>query len=54
MMISRPAPKEPPIMATMRLGTIAMDRVNKFRIHVFIFNSKKPYRIEYIYLIIHK
>lgn len=43
MMISRPAPEEPPMMETIRLGVIAMHRVTRFLNHFFILMSKNPY-----------
>lgn len=42
--MSRPAPEEPPIIDTIRLGVMAMHRVTKFLIHVFILRFKKPYK----------
>lgn len=45
MMISLPAPDDPPIVETTRLGVIAISLVNKFLNHVFILRSKNPYII---------
>lgn len=45
MMIRRPAPDDPPITETIRLGVMAIDLVTKFLIHFFILRSKKPYRM---------
>lgn len=45
MMIKFPAPAEPPIIATTKLGTIAKHRVKKFRIHGCRRKSKNPYNI---------
>jgi len=42
MIMSFPAPADPPISATIKLGTIAKDRVNIFRIHGVIRRSRKP------------
>jgi hypothetical protein len=42
MIIRRPAPEEPPIIATIRLGAIAMVRVMRFCCHFFIFMFKNP------------
>ena len=42
MMISRDAPLDPPIIATIRLGVMAMHLVIRFLIHFFILRSKKP------------
>lgn len=42
-MISLPAPEEPPMMETTRLGAMATILVTKFLIHFFIFKSRKPY-----------
>lgn len=41
-MISRPAPEEPPMIETMRLGVIAIHRVIRFRSHFLILISKNP------------
>ena len=46
MMMRRPAPFDPPMMATTRLGAMAMERVIKFLIHVFILMSRNPYTKE--------
>ncbi len=43
MMISRPAPEEPPMMETIRLGVIAMHRVIRFLNHFVILMSKNPW-----------
>ena len=40
--ISFPAPAEPPITATIRLGTMAKLRVKRFRIHGFNRKSRNP------------
>lgn len=45
-MISFPAPAEPPMTATIRLGTIAKDRVKKLRSHGFSRKSRKPFKTE--------
>jgi hypothetical protein len=42
MMMRRPAPLEPPMMETMRLGAMAMVLVIRFRSHFLILMSKKP------------
>jgi hypothetical protein len=42
MMMRRPAPLDPPMMATIKLGTIAILRVIKFLNHCFVLMSKKP------------
>jgi hypothetical protein len=42
MMMRRPAPFDPPMMETTRLGAMAMQRVIRFLNHVFILMSKKP------------
>lgn len=42
--MSCPAPAEPPISATIRLGTIAKHRVRKFRSHGFNRKSRKPWK----------
>jgi hypothetical protein len=42
MMIRRPAPLEPPMMETTRLGTMAMERVIRFLSHFFILMSRNP------------
>lgn len=42
-MIKSPAPDAPPIIATIKLGTMAKHRVRQFRIHGFIRKSRKPY-----------
>lgn len=42
MMISLPAPCDPPIMETTRLGVMAMHLVIRFLSHFLIFSSKKP------------
>ena len=44
MMISRPAPDDPPMIETTRLGVMAMHLVIRFLTHFFILRSKKPYR----------
>lgn len=44
MMISFPAPAEPPISETIKLGTIAKQRVKKFRIHGSSRKSRNPYQ----------
>lgn len=41
-MINFPAPVEPPMIATIRLGTIAKHRVSKFRSHGLSRRSRKP------------
>ena len=41
--ISFPAPAEPPISVTIRLGMIAKVRVKRFRIHGVILRLRKPY-----------
>lgn len=46
MMISCPAPLEPPIKATIKLGTIAKERVNRFRSHGSSRKSRNPYKNE--------
>ncbi|KAL3535436.1 hypothetical protein ACH5RR_003897 [Cinchona calisaya] len=54
-MIRFPAPEEPPMIATIRLGTIAKDRVKKFRIHGFILKSGNPctkYFVAYVSVIV--
>lgn len=43
MMIKFPAPEAPPIIATIRLGTIAKHRVRKFLIHGFSLKSRNPW-----------
>lgn len=43
MIINLPAPAEPPMRATIRLGTIAKHLVNKFLSHGFIRSSRNPY-----------
>lgn len=47
MIISFPAPDEPPIIATIKLGIIAKHRVKKFRIHGCRRKSRKPCKNEY-------
>lgn len=42
MMMRRPAPLDPPMMATIKLGTMAILRVIRFLSHCFILMSKKP------------
>lgn len=42
MMMRRPAPFDPPMMETTRLGAMAMQRVIRFLSHVFILMSKNP------------
>lgn len=42
MIMRRPAPLEPPIMETTKLGTMAMLRVIRFRTHFFILMSRNP------------
>jgi hypothetical protein len=42
MMMRRPAPFDPPMMETTRLGKMAMQRVIRFLIQVFILMSKNP------------
>jgi len=44
MIMSLPAPEEPPMIETTRLGAMATILVTKFLIHFFIFKSKKPYQ----------
>lgn len=44
MMINFPAPEEPPIRATIKLGTIAKERVKRFRIHGLSLKSRNPYK----------
>lgn len=46
MMIKFPAPEDPPMRATIRLGTMAKHRVRKFRIHGFSLKSRNPYAKE--------
>lgn len=41
-MISFPAPAEPPIRATIKLGIIAKHLVKKFLSHGFILNQETP------------
>jgi hypothetical protein len=43
MMMRRPAPFDPPMMETTRLGKMAMQRVIRFLIQVFILMSKNPW-----------
>lgn len=43
MTMSRPAPEDPPIIDTIRLGVMAMHLVTKFLSHFLILRSKKPY-----------
>ena len=43
MMMRRPEPLLPPMMATVRLGTMATLRVIRFLFHFFILMSKNPY-----------
>lgn len=40
--INFPAPSEPPMIATIRLGTIAKQRVKKLRIHGFRRKLRNP------------
>lgn len=47
-MISFPAPEDPPMIATIKLGTIAKLRVKKFLIHGVSFKSRNPYKREAI------
>ena len=42
--MSFPAPVEPPMTATNKLGTIAKQRVNIFRIHGPVVNQEIPKR----------
>ena len=42
-MISLPAPEDPPMIETIKLGVMAINLVIKFLSHFLIFNSKKPY-----------
>ena len=42
-MMSFPAPEDPPMIATIKLGTIAKHRVKKFRTHGVNFKSRNPY-----------
>jgi hypothetical protein len=42
MMMRRPAPLEPPMMETTRLGAMAMQRVIRFLSHFFILMSRNP------------
>ena len=42
MIMSRPAPADPLIMETMRLGVMAMHLVIRFLSHLFILRFKKP------------
>jgi hypothetical protein len=42
MIMRRPAPEEPPMIATIRLGVMAMLLVNMFCCHFFNFISKNP------------
>lgn len=42
MTINLPAPEEPPMIDTIKLGVIAMHLVIKFLSHFLIFKSKKP------------
>jgi hypothetical protein len=44
MIISFPAPLEPPIRATIKLGTIAKQRVKRFRSHGSSRKSRNPYK----------
>lgn len=44
MMINFPAPAEPPMRATIKLGTIAKERVKRFRIHGLSLKSRNPYK----------
>lgn len=53
MIINFPAPEEPPIKATIRLGTIASILVRKFRNHGLILKLRNPYK-EINQLIQHK
>ena len=39
----RPAPADPPMIETTRLGVIAIDLVIKFLVHFFILRSKNPW-----------
>ena len=43
MMMRWPAPLEPPMMAMIKLGTMAILRVIRFLSHCFILMSKKPW-----------
>lgn len=43
-MIKLPAPDAPPMIATIKLGTMAKDRVRQFLIHGLIRKSRKPYK----------
>ena len=45
-MISFPAPEDPPMIATIKLGTIAKLRVKKFLTHGVSFKSRNPYKHE--------
>ncbi|PON57273.1 hypothetical protein PanWU01x14_175370 [Parasponia andersonii] len=47
-MISFPAPAEPPMIATIKLGTIAKHRVKKLRIHGLSRKSRKPFNARYL------
>lgn len=42
--INFPAPEDPPMSATIRLGTMAAHRVKKFLIHGFNLKSRNPYK----------
>lgn len=44
MTMRRPAPLDPPMMETIKLGTMAMLRVIRFRSHCFILMSRNPCR----------
>lgn len=43
--MSLPAPDDPPMIETIKLGVIAMHLVIRFLNHFFIFRSKKPCKI---------
>ena len=45
-MISFPAPEDPPMSATIKLGIIAKLRVKMFLIHGVSFKSRNPYKYE--------
>jgi len=42
--MSFPAPADPPMTATIKLGTIAKQRVNIFRIHGSSRKSRNPWK----------
>lgn len=50
MMMSLPAPEDPPIIATIRLGVMAIALVIRFLNHFLIFKSRKPCKMSNLML----